>query len=135
MPGIGAFMALLGIGAVVFIVIKPTSKLLFKIVAIVALLLLIAATVMNVEYLTGVAILIVLFAITYGIHVAVGRWQKERTLEFTIAVAIGTDIWLIVLTIFKQANVPVTVMAGFTLGIILMGSAIKAWFIQEEPQQ
>jgi hypothetical protein len=111
------------------------NKLLFKMIAILALLLLIVATVVNVECLYGAIAPIVLFTITYSGNVAIGRWQKGEVLNFTITVAICTDVWLVIMTIFKQAYVPATAAIGFTLGIILMGSAIKAWFIQEEPQK
>lgn len=114
------------------------NKVWFKMIAITALLLLAAVSVLNVECLGGAIILIVLFTITYTIHAVVARWKKEKALYFALAVAICLDVWMIIMTISNQIDVPTTMATaasvGFTIGIILMVSTIKAWFIQEEPQ-
>jgi len=60
------------------------NKLLFKMIAIMALLLLIVVTVVNVECLYGAIALIVLFTITYGGEVAIGRWQKKKFLNLLL---------------------------------------------------
>lgn len=113
------------------------NKAWFKLIAITALLLLAAVSVLSVECLAGAIVLIALFTFTYTMHIAVARWNKEKTLYFTIAVVACIDVWFIIMTIFKQTIIPTTMAGavGFTIGIILMVATIKAWFVREEPRQ
>jgi hypothetical protein len=58
---------------------------------------------------------------------------KRKALYFTVVVAIVTNIGFIITIQSEQLKMPIAVAVGFAIGIILMASAIKAWFIKEEP--